>query len=199
MLAAPDAAVLGVLQSVRERVRQHVSVALPDLDAMTIAISAGMVEAAALLEYSQERTVRSDATAAVAKLALTDAEFITLFGTPDPTAPRVRSSFGEKRLAAYEATPEAKELQRRLESALATTLLEDAQRTAWRTSAVIRVGAQVGLCRATDAARCLDAVVGGMVLADERRVDDLKNDVEEAGLDIMVIAEAVSALAASVV
>lgn len=201
MLAAPAAAVLEVLQSVRERTRQHVAVTLSDVDALTIAITAGMVEAAALLEYSQERTVRTDAIVAASRLALTDTEFVALFGTPDPAALRVRSSTGEhqRRFAAYEALPEAKELQLRLESALATTLLEGAQRAAWRASPVIRVATQVALCRATDASACVSSVVGGMVLADTRRLDDLKNSVEDAGLDIMVVTQAVSALASSVV
>ena len=91
------------------------------------------------------------------------------------------------------------ELRHRLEAALSTTLLEEAQGAAWRASPTIRVATQVALCRATDAAECVSSVVGGMVLADSRRLDDLKNNVEDAGLDIMVVAQAVSALASSVV
>ena len=46
---------------------------------------------------------------------------------------------------------------------------------------------------------CLASVLGGMVRADERRVEDLKTSVEDAGLDVMVTAQAIAALAASVV
>ena len=199
MLAAPDAEVLEVLQAVRQRTRQHVAVTLSDLDALTIAIASGLVEANALLEFSQERTVRTDCVGAAEKLALTDAEFTVLFGTPDPSRLRPRQTAGDRLLGAYEALPEAKRARQQLEAALTTTLLEPAQRGAWRASPAIRVAAHVALCRAGDAAACLDAVVGGMVLADRRRVDDLKHGVEEAGLDIMVVAQAVAALAASVV
>ena len=57
------------------------------------------------------------------------------------------------------------------------------------------LAAEVALCRASDAHMCLDAVVGGMVRADERRVDDLKTSVEDSGLDIMIVAQAIFSLA----
>ena len=201
MLATPDAAVLEVLQDVRERTRRWVSVTLPDLDALTIALTCGMVEATALIQYAQERTVRTDAVGATARLKLSDAEFIALFGTADPTMLRPRQAGGDhnRRLVEYEALPEATALRAQLEAALSTTLLEDAQRAAWRSSPVIRVAAQVALCRASDAAQCLNAVVGGMVRADDRRVDDLKSTVEDRGLDIMIVSQALAALASSVV
>lgn len=201
MLATPGAAVLEVLQAVRERTRQHISVVLSDYDALAIALMCGLVEADALLEYSQERTVRTDAIRNATRLAMTDDEYVVLFGTPDPAAPRLRKATNDslRRLNAYEALPECKQLQVQLETALSTTLLEDAQRNAWRAQPVIRVAAQVALCRASDAALCVSSVVGGMVLADKRRLEDLKSNVEDLGLDIMIVTQAVSALASSIV
>jgi hypothetical protein len=199
-MLAPDAAVLEVMQTVRERARKHISVSLSDYEALSIALMSGSVEAASLLDYASERTVRTDSTAATAKLALTDAEFVVLFGTPDPAAPRPRPGTADhqRRLAEYEALPESKRLREQLEGALTTTLLEGAQRGAWRASAVIRVAAQVALCRASDAAGCVSSVVGGMVRADSRRLDDLKNNVEDRGIDIMTTTQAMWALASSV-
>lgn len=204
MLGAPAAVALEVLGSVRERTRAHVSVALHDVDALTIAITCGSVEARALLEYAQEGTVRSDALGAMDRLALSDAEFEALFGTADPAQQqhhqqRARLAGARaERLVAYEALSEARAMRARMEAALSTTLGETAQRAAWHGSPALRVAAEVALCRASDASRCLAAVVGGMVRADERRVDDLKTGVEDAGLDIMVVAQAIAALAASV-
>lgn len=201
MLTTPGAAVLEVMQAVRERTRQHISVVLSDYDALSIALMCGLVEAEALLEYSQERTVRTDAIRGIAKLALTDNEYVVLFGTPDPAAPRPRKATSDsiKRLTAYEALPECKAVQLQLENALNTTLLEDAQRGAWCAHSVIRVAAQVALCRASDASLCVSSVVGGMVRADTRRLEDLKSCVEDQGLDIMIVTQAVCALASSIV
>lgn len=204
MLGAPSPLVLEVLGAVRERTRAHIAVALHDVDALTIAITCGSIEARALLEYAQEGSVRMDAVAAIDKLALTDGEFEALFGTPDPSAqqqPQQRARLlgaRAERLVAYEALSEARATRARMEAALATTLGETAQRGAWNASPALRVAAEVALCRASDAGGCLAAVVGGMVRADERRVDDLRTSVEDAGLDIMVVAEAIAALAASV-
>lgn len=94
--------------------------------------------------------------------------------------------------------PEAKETRLRLEAALATTLGESAQLAAWRACPSVRVAAQVALCRNSDAALCLSAVVGGMVRADARRVDDLKATIEKETLDIMVYSRAMNALAGTV-
>lgn len=200
MLGAPRSAASQVMTLVRERTRAHVSVALTDHDALVIALACGMEESRALLEYAQSRTVRTDALAHTERLALSDDEFCALFGTPDPSSPQARHpGNAPQRLVEYEGLPEAATMRGRLETALGTTLGEGAQRGAWTANPAIRVAAQVALCRATDARACLASVLGGMVRADERRVEDLKTSVEDAGLDIMVTAQAIAALAASVV
>ena len=200
MLVAPKSATSQVLSQVRERTRAHVSVALTDHDALVVAITCGMEEAHALLEYSQSRGVRADTLAHASRLRLSDDEFCALFGTPDPSSAQARHpGNAPQRLVEYESLPEAAAMRARLEAALGTTLGEGAQRGAWAANPAIRVAAQVALCRSTDARACLASVLGGMVRADERRVEDLKTSVEDAGLDIMVTAQAIAALAASVV
>ena len=66
-------------------------------------------------------------------------------------------------------------------------------------SATIRVAAQVAICRTTDTSLCTSSVVGGMVRADERRLEDLRNDIQDRGLDILMMAQAVTALASTIV
>lgn len=199
MLMPRDTQVFETLQCIRERTRAFISISLTDFDALNISIVCGMIESVALLEYTQERTVRADSIAAQEKLAITDDEFIVLFGTVDPAALRPRQSSGDtKRILEYENLAESREYRKRIETALITTLLEDSQKKAWHSSAAIRVAAQVALCRSTDAAACLSSVIGGMVRADRRRIDDLRCTIEDDGLDIMVVAQAAAALAASV-
>ena len=193
--SAVDAAALEVLQAVRARVRQHVSVALYDADALSIALSCGMTEATALLEYGYDRSVRADAIANAKHLALTDDEYVILFGTPDAAAPKTRLG-GEQKFEAYESVPEAKTMRNKLEHALSTTLAEPAQRSAWQRSACIRTASAVALGRASDVTACVSATVGGLVRADTRRLDDLRSSLQDDhGIDVLVMAQAIGALA----
>ena len=187
--------VLAVVGSVRDRTREHVSVALPDLDALTIALAAGSVDAQELVEYMHEGGVRTDAMANVSNLALNDYDFATLYGrssAADPLAVHAR-------ILEHEASTEARALRMQLEDALVTTLKEDTQGKLWRQSPTTRIAASVALFRTTDAQACLSAVVGGMVSTDARRVDDLKTRIEDGGVDVMVVSQALRALAATVV
>ena len=187
--------VLAVVGSVRNRTRDHVSIALPDLDALTIALAAGSVDAEALIEYMHEGVVRTEALADASSLALSDYDFTSLYGrssVADPLGVHAR-------ILEHEASPEAKWLREMLEEALITTLKEDAQGKLWRQSPTTRIAESVALFRTTDAQACLSAVVGGMVPTDARRVDDLKTRIEDGGVDVMVVCQALRALAAVVV
>jgi len=186
---------LAVIGSVRDRTREHVSVALPDLDALTIALAAGSVDAEALLEYMLEGVVRADALACASNLTLNDHEFTILYGRSSAADPLGVHA----RILEHEASPEARSLRTQLQDALVTTLKEDAQGKLWRQSPTTRIAASVGLFRTTDAQACLSAVVGGMVTTDARRVDDLKTRIEDSGVDVMVVCQALRALAAAVV
>lgn len=198
MLAHPADA-LAILTGVRERSRRHLSIALPDLDALTIALAAGSADSVALLEYMQDGPARAEAVAAAAQLALTDEEFVILFGQSMEARARATSTAACQRVVVHEGRPEARAARRQMEAALLTTLQEGVQGAAWKSSPVTRIAAQVALCRSTDATACLSAVVGGMVPTDSRRVDDLKTATEDAGLDVMVVSEALRALASVIV
>ena len=190
-----------VVSGVRDRTRQHLSIALSDLDSVTIALASGSVDATALIEYMHDGVVQSDALTAATELALSDADFVSLYtrsasmdgaaGYPHhPTHPRV---------AEHEACTEARDLRKLLEEALVTTLKEEAQGRLWRSSATTRVAASIALFRTSDAQACLSAIVGGMVPTDARRVDDLKTRIEDNGVDVMMLCQAMRALSAAVV
>lgn len=198
-MQSTNSTIVDVMADLRTRVRKDVSVALSDRDALTIALMCGTTEARGLLEYAQEGTVKHDSLTSMPRLALSDDAFVALFGTFDPlAASRLQRGATQKPLMDFERLDETRRMRARLEAALVTTLAESAQLAAWKASPRIRVAAQIALCREGDPIRCLDAVVGGMVLADQRRVDDLKTAVEEDSIDLMIMSQAIVALAGTV-
>ena len=179
----------------RERARAHVSVALSDVDALTIALAAATVEAEALLEYACEGNVRADALRSRAALRMGDDDFVALFGAHGQHHHQSHAT-----IVAHEATPEAKDTRTMLEAAMGTTLRETAQRAQWSRSSLTRVAASAALLRAApfDAQACLSAVVDGVVQTDLRGVEDLKTRIEDEGIDVMSVSHALRALARSV-
>jgi hypothetical protein len=197
MLSHETLAAIGV---VRDRTRQHVSIALSDLDSLTIALAAGSVESESLVEYMHDGSVRTDVLSAMSHLALSDSDFVNLYGRNGPSVGHAESAgTNHPRIAEYEACPEARELRVMLEEALLTTLCEDVQGKLWRSSATTRLAALVALCRTSDAQGCLSSIVGGMVATDARRVDDLKTRIEDGGIDVMLVSQGLRALASSTV
>lgn len=195
MLQRPAA--LEAVTRARERARAHVGAALTDLDALTIALAAGTVEAEALIEYVCEGDVRVDALRSRAALRMCDDDFAALFGV-QPEQPHHANPNGHASVAAYEATPEAKGARALLEAAMGTTLRETAQRAQWTRSAITRVAAFASLLRGEGAHACLSAVAGGVVQTDVRGVEDLKTRMEDEGIDVMSVSHALRALACSV-
>jgi hypothetical protein len=193
-MAARDAAILEVLQQVRTRTRAHVSVSVSDATALGIALSCSITDHQSLIEFSYDKGVRFEVADAADKLALTDAEFAVLFGVAD--APR--SSRADGQLRAFEQLPEAQEMKTMLANALTTTLLESGPQTVWKVSPSLRVAAVVALCRRHDVEACLSAVLGGIVSADSRRLEDLRSGVEDEGIDVLMLNQAITALAATV-
>ena len=189
-----------VLLQLRQRTQACISPKLVDADMLAIALCASSVDAEALLEFCCERDVRSEALSHMKELALSDSDFCDLFACTDPaaasSAPLV--PLDRKRVVAHERTEEHAAARRSLEGTLQMTLKETAQQGAWQKGSVMRIAAHVALHRSSDASACLSAVVGGMVAADARRVENLKAVEEEKGIDVLSFSSAIMALAGSV-
>ena len=177
------AAVPLLLSEVRRRTQATISIRLQDADALFLAVVAGGVEAAELIECAFEGEVRREATAGVAALGLTTDEFGALF--------RPSACPASRQLVLACERPEARRAFARLEAALSTTLAVEAQRALWQKSLYARVGAYLALCRPSDAVECLSSVLGGVVHADGRQLDDLRQSVEDAGLDLLMVSDLV--------
>jgi hypothetical protein len=183
-----------VLGDVRVRTQQHVAVRLNDANALAVAVISASIEPVELLEYAFDGTVRRDALEARAQLALTAHEFGALFGARGDGQASAFCAYPSKKLAALDASPTGVAMRRRLEQALVCTLVEAAPASIWQKHPGVRLAAAVALHRDEDATEALSAVLGGLVAADSRRVEDLKTALEDAGVDLIFVSEAVSAL-----
>ena len=183
-----------VLGDVRVRTQQHVAVRLSDASAIAVAALSASVEAIELLEYAFDGTVRRDALEARAQLAMTAHEFAALFGARGDGQASAFCACASKKLAALDASPTGVAMRERLEQTLVCTLVEAAPASIWRKYPGVRLAAAVALHREDDATDALSAVLGGLVAADTRRVEDLKTSLEDAGVDLIFVSEVVSAL-----
>jgi len=183
-----------VLGDVRVRTQQHVAVRLNDSDALAVGVMSASVEPVELLEYAFDGAVRRDALEARAQLALSTPEFGALFGARGDGQASTLCAYPSKKLAALDASPTGVATRARLEEALVCTLVEAAPASIWQKHPGVRLAAAVALHRDEDATEALSAVLGGLVAADSRRVDDLKTSIEDAGIDLIYVSEAVSAL-----
>ena len=186
-----------LLQDPQQACAGTLPVRVNDAVALSVALAAGCVEADELLEFLLEGQVRSAALAQRARLRLVDAQFQAIFAS----APIVlcRREAPLQRVAALFARPEAAALLRAVEQALVVTLLEAEPKARWERAPAVRLAAVLGVVRADDPTHaCLEAVLGGLVAADKRKVEDLKAEIEDDGLDILLVAEAVRVLVACV-
>lgn len=184
-----------VVTKVRQRTKGSVSIRLQDVDALFVSIAAGSIEGAEILDFAYEGTVRSECTSAISVLAMQTEEFAILFGAQSP----LRHVPPNRQLVEVCETNEAKKILTSIENALSTTLSETAQRTVWQKSVLTRVACYLALCRPADGMECLAFVLGGLVHADNRQIDDLKTTIEDGGIDVMFFAEAIRGVVACVV
>ena len=184
-----------ILADIRKRTQTQVSIRMQDTDALFISIVTGSVEAAEIVEYAYEGTVRREVTAGIDALSMRMGEFTMLFGAHTMGRQLVAS----RHLVEVCERPEAKTALGAIERALTTTLAESAQQQLWSKSLPTRVASYVALCRPSDGMECLSSVLGGIVHADSRQLDDLKTTIEDAGLDIMFVTELVRALVSCLV
>jgi len=184
-----------VLGDVRLRTQQHIAPRLSDANALAVGVVSGSVEPVELLEYGFDGTVRRDALEHQQALALTDAEFAALFGARGDGQAAALCAHSTKRILELDASPTGVAMRRRLEAALVCTMGESAPQAIWKRHPGVRLAAAVAVHRADEAGEALSAVLGGVVAADMRRVDDLKISLEDAGVDLIFVCEAASALA----
>ena len=134
--------------------------------------------------------MRTDALAQ-RPLSLTASEFATLFGARDderaaPACARFQAHCRARRVAGRRSA------RRRLERRCAHAF-EQASAAVWKRHPGVRLAAVAALHRAEGANEALEAVLGGFVAVDGRRVDDLKIAIEDDGVELIFVSEVLSA------
>jgi len=181
---------VAVLGSVRERVRQHISVPASDAEALKICFLCATVESEALLELSHARVVRAEARAHCDALAITPDEFDALLDEGALTQSRKCNLSAA--LAADELEAERQQQREAIEAALRLTLAEKAQRDLWDSSPRVRMRVMLAALRKEGHDRCMQHALGEVLKSDLQRVDDLRYDTEQKGIDIMSVAALIS-------
>ena len=174
-----------VVNAVRARVEQFISVSASPADALKICFLCSTVESDALLEFSHKRVVSAEARTHGRHLALTPEEFDALLedGALNPTR--------ELNLAAAlaEGENDAARLRQReaIETALRLTLAEERQRALWESSPRTRTRVTLATLRQEGHVGCMQHALGNVLQSDLPRIEDLRHDTENSGIDIISV------------
>ena len=181
-----------VITGVRERVRRFISVPVSDAEALKISFLCATVESDALLELSHARVVRSDARTHCSTLALTADEFDVLLD--DDALSQARKCSLTTALVEDENDTERQRQRAAIEAALKLTLAETQQRALWESSPRVRTRVTLATLRKEKHVECMRHALGEVLGSDLRRIDDLRCDTEEVGIDIMSVSALIDAV-----
>jgi len=179
-------AAAAVIAAVRERVRRHISVPVSEAEALKICFLCSTVESDALLELSHARVVRAEASTHSGALAITPEEFDVLLD--DGALNQSRRFNLTSALTEDESDTERQRQRAAIESALKLTLAEKQQRELWESNPRVRTRVTLATLRKEGHIRCMQNALGEVLGSDLRRIDDLRCDTEQVGIDIMSVA-----------
>ena len=185
------------LAGIRGRVNQHISVPVSDAEALKLCFTCATVESDALLDLSHSRVVQAEANANRRTLALTTDEFETLLHDGSLTPSRLFNLTNA--LAEEERDAERQDQNASIEAALKLTLNEKTQRVLWDSNPRVRACAALAVLREEGHVECLHHALGEVLPSDLRRVDDLRANTQDAGIDIMSVAALISAVCTQIV
>lgn len=181
---------VGIGSKLVERARGLISVNLSESDCVALCIGCMMPNdrgsvAGFLCSHRQLGLVEKHAD----QLALTKNEFCDLFGKDSHC---LNSDLARRVCESKSACENAQSV----EHALQCSLVEPGARAAWARH-VSKLACIVAL-HTEEAEEMIGAVLGGMVRADLRRLEDLRCDIEDGDTDTMLLFETVTALASAV-
>lgn len=177
-----------VLAPLRDRVASVVSQKLDDAGALQLALACALRESGDVIGFMFSSLVARQVRGSANKLALTRDEWQTLFGG---AATPLRDGGLRVVQSAEFRTP-----LRQMATALRCTIAEQRQATVWARpwgQALAHVAVHLG---EPDVA--LESVLGVVVKADTRRLEELYNEIDDNGCDEMLMASVIIALSACV-
>tara|TARA_B100000768_G_C11192130_1_gene337825 strand:- start:234 stop:842 length:609 start_codon:yes stop_codon:yes gene_type:complete len=191
-----DSGGAGEIARIQDATKRLISVNLQQRDSLILALTCATMETQALLELSHDRIVCLEATKNAGALQLKCVAFRVLFC--DASATRVRRDLAAinkatQALLLHDELPEAAELNDAIAQALRMTLQEPQQKTAWEKPNLRRL-AMLALLRKDDgdSIECLQYVLGEIVGSDLRRWNDLREQLRDDGIDLILVSETIS-------
>ena len=173
------------VQSVRARVAPVLGHWLNDTECVRVAIACACKDPEQVLGVLLNREKAAVVSGHIQAFAIQEAEWTALFGTESRHA-HVQSA------TSYVQWSEFAPCVADMENALRSTLAESAPKAAW-TRAVTKLATFVAMQFANHE-DAVAAVLGCVVKADTRRVDELRSVMEDKGQDTLAIMEMISAL-----
>lgn len=175
--------------SIRQRVGEALGSWLSDEESLLVSIASGTRQAPELLDYLLNPTLAKRAKNNVKATAMTAEEWVHLYG-PEARPTRTQKLDSAVSQKAFEASTE------KLCTALRCTVEEATQKAVWArtwTKASCFVALHVH-----EPEVMLEACLNSIVRADLRRLEDLRADIDDEGVQTMMLAEIMEALAQSV-
>ncbi len=174
-----------VVQGIRNRVAKVAGNWLSDSECVQIAIACACSDALDVLGVLFARHVTSQIAGQIRELAITGEEWAALFAH-DVSHTRTQESS-----TAAGATMFKGECGK-LSQALRSTIVETVQKAAWQRP-VTRLAIYVGM-HFENHEDAVASVIGGLVRSDLRRLEDLRAEMEDRGVETMDLAQMVVAL-----
>lgn len=175
--------------AIKERMHNK-GVRVTEQQALQIALSAGTRFGEELFGFLFDNLLARKATALGATAAITNAEFELLFGS------RSRATC-DGGVAAVVTSAEFAPHTKAITNALRCTILEKEPSSAWARGTG-KATTFYGL-HAAEPEHAVKLSLGGMVHADLRRLEELTNEIDSDGAEIMLLSQCILALARSVV
>lgn len=183
------AARIAALAAIRTRVAQVAGNWLRDDECIQLVLASSTRSAKDLLEFMFNGIVARAAAMHAKSLSMTPDEWDALFGH---SARPVRTTKLEGTLAQSTFLQCSSSLQ----SALRTTINESAQAGIWTrpwSKAACVLAMHIG-----DDETFISSCLGNIVRGDLRRLEDMRNELDDTGVEVMMVADVIAALSESV-
>lgn len=178
-----------VLAQVRARINEALGHKLSDREALQVAIAAGFRDNSDLLGFLLPSHVRRRAQQNHETFRINPDEWNNLFGCD--AGPLLRDAG----VGTIVNSREFDKISARLENALRHTIAEKEQSERW-SKAPARLTSFIAL-HLDNPDTALRSVLGNVVKADARRLDDLQNELDDAGAEVILLSQSLNALCAS--
>jgi len=179
-----------IVAEMKRRVGAHISNTIEEKDCVAVCLAASLQrDREELFGVLLNNNLSRVAMKCADSLSIKESEWSKLFG-------KSATFTNESKVATLTKDTAFAPHAEALESALRCSLLEPASKMAWK-SAVARVSSYVALYTESSE-ELISHVLGGLVRADMRRLDDVRSNVEDTPTDHMLLCQALLALSHSV-